>query len=309
MISWQEYVEKEIQEYRRIYASLPQKVIKEENLRLDITLNSPTQVVVFDFKSPYPKAIIVLHNLKLPDMKTEVFENVKYEDFSKISEDPRFVNMADGKTVDWIKNAIPRGIPKKLPPTWGLRRGPLEGGWLILINGDPLGGRLFFFRFLGAQNIDHLLIEHNRKKQKEKVETIVHALKRDAEAIPKGVDLRNKIIENTKRLEGQIEELSDRFVKEVDELHKFIGSSGKFMSLKAFTSEIEHLKETHIAKDVIGAEIKRLDEKIERGLEALNTRIEDLKAIKFWSKRTFLEIALAIWGAIVTLIAAGIIKF
>ena len=63
-------------------------------------------------------------------------------------------------------------------------------------------------------------------------------------------------------------------------------------------------------RDVLSHQkIKRLDEKIEESKETLNTRIDDLKAIKFWSKRTVLEIALTIWGAILTLYVAGILKF
>ena len=82
-----------------------------------------------------------------------------------------------------------------------------------------------------------------------------------------------------------------------------------FQDLRVYTTDVEYLKKTHVHKEVFLVEIKRLDEKINRGLEALNTRIEDLKAIKFWSKRTLLEIALAVWGAIVTLYATGILTF
>ena len=87
-------------------------------------------------------------------------------------------------------------------------------------------------------------------------------------------------------------------------------SNGKdLQDFRVFITDIEYLKKSHVHKEVFLVEIKRLDEKINRGLEALNTRIEDLKAIKFWSKRTLLEIALAIWGAIITLYATGILKF
>lgn len=96
---------------------------------------------------------------------------------------------------------------------------------------------------------------------------------------------------------------------EIDRIHKTVEASKDFQDLRAFITDVEALKKSHIHKDVFIAETKRLDEKIDRGLEALNTRIEDLKAIKFWSKRTLLEIALTIWGTIVTLYTTGILKF
>lgn len=125
----------------------------------------------------------------------------------------------------------------------------------------------------------------------------------------KVAELRTKILEATERLENQVKQLDKKLKEEVSGMRRLIGTSEKYLDWKAFTTNFEHLKETHIAKDVFDVHMKRLDEKIEKGLEALNTRIEDLKAMKFWSKRTFLEIALAIWGAIVTLYATGILKF
>ena len=147
-----------------------------------------------------------------------------------------------------------------------------------------------------------------REKQRERIEETVDDLKRDAKSIPEGVELRAKIIENTRRLDSQMKQLDKKVKKEIGAIRKLVGTSKDFLDWKAFSTDVEHLKETHIAKDVFDVHIKRLDEKIDKGLEALNTRIEDLKAIKFWSKRTLLEIALAIWGAIVTLYATGILK-
>ena len=99
-----------------------------------------------------------------------------------------------------------------------------------------------------------------------------------------------------------------KFEEDFSALREMVGTD-EHIGWKAFCSDLKHLKATHLEKEVFDAHIKRLDEKIENKIDALNTRIEDLKAIKFWSKRTVLEIALAVWGAFMTLYVAGIIKF
>jgi len=151
--------------------------------------------------------------------------------------------------------------------------------------------------------------ESDLEKRKVQIEETVVDLRKNVEAIPEEVDLRNKIIETTEKLENQMKELHERLEAEVGGVRQLIGTSEKFQDFKAFTTDIEHLKTTHVAKEIFHSEIKRVDEKIDKGLEALNTRIEDLKAIKFWSKRTLLEIALAIMAVIATLYGAGVIKF
>ena len=118
----------------------------------------------------------------------------------------------------------------------------------------------------------------------------------------------SELVEAGKKLEKALREIR-RMDKEIDRVHRMIGASKDFQDLRAFITDVEALKKSHIHKDVFITETKRLDEKIDRGFEALNTRIEDLKAIKFWSKRTLLEIALALLGTIATLFATGILKF
>ena len=114
---------------------------------------------------------------------------------------------------------------------------------------------------------------------------------------------------HTQRLETQIGELDKRIEQEVTGLKKLVGTSEGLLVLKTVTLDIEYLKETHVIKGVFEAQVRRLDDKIEQGLAAVSTRIEDLKAVRFWSKRTLLEVGLATWGAILTLVVAGIIEF
>ena len=110
----------------------------------------------------------------------------------------------------------------------------------------------------------------------------------------------NKIdnsIRNIRELE-QHEKRLDKIEQEIGGVRKMIGTTKEYQDFRVFTTDIEELKKSHVHKQVFQSEIKRLDQ-----------RIEDLKAIKFWSKRTLLEIALAIMAVIATLYGAGVIKF
>lgn len=156
-----------------------------------------------------------------------------------------------------------------------------------------------------------------RAIQKSRIEKSASEILKEAKEISE-VKASPSVLRAMKSIQGslkrlkKIDEHEQRLISMGDELagvRKLIGTSKEFLEWKAFTSDFEHLKKTHITREAFEAHIKRLDEKIEKGLEALNTRIEDVKAIKFWSKRTLLEIALFIWGAIITLYAAGILKF
>jgi len=103
------------------------------------------------------------------------------------------------------------------------------------------------------------------------------------------------------RLVKKIDEYEKRISKIEEDIcgvRRIIGVSKEFQDWRALTSDVETLKKKHVGKDLFESEVKRLDQ-----------RIDALKEVKFWSKRTFLEIILAIWGTIVTLYASGVLRF
>jgi len=102
---------------------------------------------------------------------------------------------------------------------------------------------------------------------------------------------------DVKRLE-QHEHRLKSIEQEIGGVRKMIGTTKEYQDFRVFATDLEELKKTHVHKEVFESEIRRLDQ-----------RIEDLKAIKFWSKRTLLEIALSIMTVIATLYGAGVIKF
>jgi hypothetical protein len=317
MISWKEYIKSNILEFRKRYEELPEeskRIIKEDILLFSWSLNKPCQVILIDFVEPYPKCVVILRSEEYPDMEVIVLKNVAFGTFSsEVLEKVELLKSLDIKEINAITGYIKQAASEIWGKTWCVAARAFKKSYLLLYSKDPRSVR---DREIADFMSDIMMAHVNsalREKQRKKIEQTVGDIKRDAEAIPEAVDLRNKIIENTTRLDNQIKELNKKVEEDVSAIRKLVGTSKDFLDWKVFSTDVEHLKETHIAKDVFDAHMKRLDEKIDKGLDALNTRIDDLKAIKFWSKRTLLDIILAAIATVSTIIAAllaaGILKF
>lgn len=90
---------------------------------------------------------------------------------------------------------------------------------------------------------------------------------------------------------------------EIQGVRKLIGTSKEYQDWKVLVEEVADFKKTpHVTKELFESETKRLDQ-----------RIDGLKEIKFWSKRTVLDVGLAAFATTSTIIAAllgaGIIHF
>jgi len=217
MISWEEYVKTAISKFRQLYTLLSNEGKKE--IRLGISLNSPTQVIVIDFEDTHLKFVIVLHSKKRLDKEIVVFDNVKYEDFPKITKDPEFRELVNSKTTKYLSDEWESILSSGRTPEWTLRRIPLEGGWLAIFGYDPRGEELPVTQYLGAINIDFFFKQYERKKQRKEIEETVTNIKQDAEAILE-TDVRKKILVTTGRLERQIEQLDKRIDDEISSIRQ-----------------------------------------------------------------------------------------
>lgn len=79
-------------------------------------------------------------------------------------------------------------------------------------------------------------------------------------------------------------------------MRRLIGVTKEFQDWRLLVSDVLTIKRDYTTQSIFQSEIARLDQ-----------RIEDLKAIRFWSKRTLVDIILAIIALIATLIAADVI--
>jgi len=105
-----------------------------------------------------------------------------------------------------------------------------------------------------------------------------------------------------KRLDGHDRKIA-AIEGEIEGVRKLIGTSKEYQDWKVLVEDVAAFKRTpHVTRELFESEIKRLDQ-----------RIDSLKEIKFWSKRTILDVSLAALATTSTIIAAllgaGIIHF
>lgn len=316
MASLKEYLSTLVEAFRRDYDTLSKE--EKNAVQLNLTFAEPCQIEFFSFENDGQLMIVTLESNR-PDALT-IHEHVKAPFSSTITR-----RLADlGIPRYWIKRLEKRkGISDG---TWqSLSKDSSAYSFADLQKTYPSPDFYAKVRFrdvkrLAQDNLRSRMRSGEYKAIEREVEIIKASMKKieDAKLREKMLEVTGKIdksISTIKKLE-HYEKRLDKIEQEIGGVRTMIGATKEFQDFRVLTTDLEDLKKSHIHKDVVTTEIKRLDEKIDKTLEnlktrmeALNTRIEDLKAIKFWSKRTLLEIALAILATLTTLYAVGIIKF
>ena len=301
MISWEKYLTEAITTFRREFERLSlkdQKYIRKKVY--DDLPFEPCQVEVLDFGIDKKIVFLLVHDKGLPDLKFNIHKKAKSMDESEFTKKYNF-GFLDSAPLD-------QAYWQKLFPTH----------------------RLFIYtkislrlkEMMSPQELAQYLLSNAKEQlRNEQVELIKHStdgLRETIEKIPEK-DIRNELLTNTKKIDMSLLEIK-RLDEEIGKVRHLVGITKEIQDWKLLVTDVNRLKGEHVPKEVFDAKIERLDEKIEKGLEnlnkrvdegikALNTRIEDLKAMKFWSKRTLLDIALALLATVATLFAAGILKF
>jgi len=91
-----------------------------------------------------------------------------------------------------------------------------------------------------------------------------------------------------------------RVDKELLDVRKTMGASKEYQDWRVLVSDVDRLKGEHVPKGEFERVIERLDERI----DALNTRIDDLREVRFARTRAILEIVLGAVTVTSTIIAA-----
>lgn len=179
---------------------------------------------------------------------------------------------------------------------------------LSIHNLETMTPPMLAMEFFG--DLHQMIMDEYAREQREVIQNASQKLKEDLQEIPEG-EARTRLEERVKSIEDAL--LKIRRFEKIDEkmasiegeirgIRTLVGVSTEFQDWRVMASDVETMKKTHVAKDLFASEIKRLDQ-----------RIDSLKEIKFWSKRTIVDIILAIIATasttIVTLIVAGILKF
>ena len=146
-------------------------------------------------------------------------------------------------------------------------------------------------------------IEHNTDSLKSYISKTKQDNKWELTEITKKIDVA---LQEIKRIDEHDKKLLD-VEKDIVGMRHIVGESKDFQEWRALTCDVQRLKDEQVGRKEYDADLKRLDEKI----ELINDRIEDAREIKFWSKRTILDVALAVFAAVAStiagLLAAGII--
>jgi hypothetical protein len=238
-------------------------------------------------------------------MEVKAFERVALKNFPDeiFRDDQKLQDLVDNGVIEKIEKEMRTYPPFEEIPTWICGAHDYPKSSLFMYNSAH--EELEFFK--GKKGLSYWLWEfikvdleeHSRQELRESISETVNDIRKDTQAIQVN-ELKEKIAEKTVRLKDEIEKLDKKTQDQFDRIRKLIGTSEKYLDWRVFSSDIEQLKQTHVPKGEFDIEIKRLNERI----DALNTRIADLREVKLARTRTILEVALGIATITSTLVAA-----
>jgi len=304
VMSWEEYVKRNISHFRAFNEARMISEYKDafatERWAFLTSLFPPCQVVVLDFGETYPTSFLVVHNSKKQDMDTIILENLNPKNLTFQDLKKRLLDLLSSQEIQDIHKII-GSIEPRAGTRWISSWMPLYNSALVMSRDDPRtenSPNALSMNLTEAMNF--YAARYLEDKQRAKIEETVSSLRKDAEAIPKDFDFRDKIIETTARLEAQVEQLNKKVDEEIGGVRRLVGTTKDFQDFRVFTTDVTDLKKSHVPREVFDSEIKRLEQKI----DSMKEIIASMKEIKFWSKNNILIISLAIIATASTLIAA-----
>lgn len=291
-MNWKEFLSEVIVTFRKEFEKLSpeeQKIIREKAFHN--SLLEPCQIEVLDAGTEKSAVWFVIHDNNLTDMTFIVHMNVKNPDVGEFWRKYKFspVNKSSIKTTLSSSYAFHEIVMQQ---------------HLFHISRDAQSQEI-------AEWLLH--VQRNSAVRKEQVDAIrssTEGLRKSIAKIPEE-NVRNELLAVTKKIDGALGEIK-RIDEDVGKVRQLVGVTKEIQDWRLLVSDVDRLREEHVPREVFDTHIKRIDEKIDKGLQALSTRVEDLKAIKFWSKRTIIDIILIIATfstTIATLLVTGLLKF
>jgi hypothetical protein len=162
------------------------------------------------------------------------------------------------------------------------------------MNEDPVSAAL--------SGVDRMRTKAVRETESKLIGQKTEQIKSQAEKV-QDLTQRETLLKATKDIELSLAKLSvleqqaqkmNAIEGEIEGVRKLIGTSKEYQDWKILVEEVASFKKIpHVTKELFDSEIRRLDQ-----------RIDSLREIKFWSKRTALDLALAALATTSTIIAA-----
>jgi hypothetical protein len=306
-ISWEEYLKTLLTTFRNHYDKLSDK--EKSETQLNTTFAKPCQIEFFSFEGDGQAMIVTFYKDRPDDLR--VYERVKEDPSSLLKE--KVLNFKDASYF-FDKRTQER-----------LKGGRIQTGYswtslgddasiylfedLIKVRPDPESYANMIFEDVRKNALERLR-SRNRITKYETIKEEVEAIKQDIKRIDDSY-LRSRLLESAKKIDETIsavktlekhEQRLSQIEQEIGGVRKMIGTTKEYQDFRVLATDVDDLKKSHVHKDVFESEIKRLDQ-----------RIDSLREIRFWSKRTIVDIVLAVIATvsttIATLLATGIIKF
>jgi len=276
-----------------------------------LSLIKPCQIVVFDFIEPFPIAFLITHHTDHPDLDFYIYkriDNPKQLEKTITEEKPYWLE--DIKNYGFFKDV-------KRKPSWtsSLTYGD-ERAFLLFTEEKARKNPEWIAKAL-IRSIKSSFYEYHMDTQREQIGESTSKLKKDATLIP-APNIRTRVLDAADKIDNALRQMEhlkkyDKrlgFIEqEIGGVRKLIGVTKEYQDFIVLTSTVDEIKKNYVNRPLFDETIKRVDERI----NGVNTRIEDIKTIKFWSKRTIIDVIL---GAIATtstliaaLLAAGILHF
>jgi len=283
VIDWEQYLTEAITIFRKDFEKLnleDRKIIsKKEYNALPF---EPCQIEVLDFGEGRRKILFLVHDKHLPDMMFSIHTEVKTIDESEFKKKYKFdmFTLKGFEILDF----------EKLFPDYRF----------FIISRTSMS----YEPEMDSKELAQYFLKSAQQTLKDeqlyRITTTTEGLKKAIEKIPQK-EVRDELMPSADAIAGALKEIK-RIDDDLGKVRQLIGSATEIQDWKLLISDVGRLKEEHISRGIFESEIKRLDQ-----------RIDSLREIKFWSKRTIVDIVLAVIATIsttiVTLLATGIIKF
>jgi len=293
-MNWEEYFNTVVRVFREEFSKLSEEVQKViQNEFFDRTFLKPCQVEILD-SGQYSVIWFIVHDKQLDDIEITVHRNAqnanvseftrRYSFFADTASEVNSLLVSKSKLVFAYTNhnkfAFPRNQNPELFAKSTLRSLSMDAS-------SKLASKRF-------AHVDGFFTQMRSAISKVSQEGVRTELADITEKIDSALKEIQRIDEHERKLNTLEEDIGG--------VRKMIGASEKYQDWRVLASDVAALKGVpHVSKEAFDSEIKRLDQ-----------RIETLKEIKFWSKRTVIDLILAVIATasttIATLLATGNIK-
>jgi hypothetical protein len=250
----------------------------------------PIQVQVFFFKI-IPKMLWIITHNEEPSLKIQI-NSEPYSDIATL--------LQNKFPEDFLEPPLPASYldfakEKNLHSSAGYTK---NFTFIVFrenkMNEDPVSAAL--------SGVDRMRTKAVRETESKLIGQKTEQIKSQAEKV-QDLTQRETLLKATKDIELSLAKLSvleqqaqkmNAIEGEIEGVRKLIGTSKEYQDWKILVEEVASFKKIpHVTKELFDSEIRRLDQ-----------RIDSLREIKFWSKRTALDLALAALATTSTIIAA-----